>query len=115
MPRPPAPDTSTLDAPPSADAVARGARVVTAGEIGLVARMVRARVLGRQDAAADRLGVSRGALSDFEHGHGGTHLDVALRVLADLGLDLVLVPRDPALALREPPRTPRSDHAASSR
>jgi transcriptional regulator with XRE-family HTH domain len=48
-----------------------------------------------------RLGVSRGMLSEFEQGQGGTQLNLALRILADLGLDVVLVPRDPAVSLRE--------------
>ena len=39
-------------------------------------------------------------LSDFEQGHGGTQLQLALRVLADLGLDVVLVPRDARVSLR---------------
>ncbi len=43
-------------------------------------------------------------LSDFEQGQGGTQLNLALRVLADLGLDVVLVPRDTSVSLRENPR-----------
>jgi transcriptional regulator with XRE-family HTH domain len=61
---------------------------------------MRARTLGHQREAADRLGVSRGMLSDLEQGRGGTHLQLALRVLADLGLDVVLVPRDARVSLR---------------
>ncbi len=76
--------------------------MVSPEDVGLVTRMVRARVLGRQAEAADRLGLSRGALSDLEQGRGGTQLQLALRVLADLGLDVVLVPRDGTLSLRDP-------------
>lgn len=100
MPRPPAPDLTKLDPPPSPDAVARGVRVVTPDEIGTVVRVMRARALGLQREAADRLGVSRGMLSDLEQGRGGTQLQLALRVLADLGVDVVLVPRDAKFSLR---------------
>lgn len=104
MPRPRALDLTRLDPPPTDAAVARGARVVTPEEVGTVVRFARARALGRQRDAALRLGVSRGMLSGFEQGLGGTQLDLALRVLADLGLDVVLVPRDPAVSLRVNPR-----------
>lgn len=99
MSRQTAPDLTRLDPPPSADAVERGVRVVTPEEVGTVVRFARARALGLQRDAAPRLGVSRGMLSDFEQGSGGTQLNLALRVLADLGLDVVLVPRDPTLSL----------------
>jgi len=101
MPRITTPDLTRLDPPPTAAAVARGVRVVTPDEVGSVVRVVRARALGLQREAALKLGVSRGMLSDLEQGLGGTQLNLALRVLADLGLDVVLVPRDPALSLRE--------------
>jgi DNA-binding XRE family transcriptional regulator len=100
MPRPPAPDLTKLDPPPTPDAVARGVRVVTPDEMGAVVRVMRARALGLQRDAADRLGVSRGMLSDLEQGRGGTQLQLALRVLADLGVDVVLVPRDERVTLR---------------
>ena len=100
MPRPPAPDLTKLDPPPMPDAVARGVRVVTPDEMGTVVRVMRARALGLQREAADRLGVSRGMLSDLEQGRGGTQLQLALRVLADLGVDVVLVPRDARVTLR---------------
>lgn len=101
MPRQTAPDLKRLDPPPAASAVARGVRVVTPEEVGTVVRVARARALGRQRDAAMRLGVSRGMLSEFEQGQGGTQLNLALRILADLGLDVVLVPRDPTVSLRE--------------
>lgn len=101
MPRPQKPDLSRLDPPPTAEVVARGARVLTADEVGAVVRTMRARAMGHQAEAAHRLGVSRGALSDLEQGRGGTNLHLALRVLADLGLDVVLVPRDARVSLRE--------------
>ncbi len=62
-----------------------------------------ARAFGRQSEAALRLGVSRGMLSEFELGQGGTPLDLALRVLTDLGRDVVLAPRDRAVSLRANP------------
>jgi DNA-binding XRE family transcriptional regulator len=99
MPRSRTPDLTTLDQPPQ-DAGARGARVLTPDEVGAVVRSMRSRTLGHQDQAANRLGVSRGALSDLEQGLGGTKLQLALRVLADLGLDVVLVPRDKRVSLR---------------
>ena len=104
MPRQTTHDLTSLDRPPTAAAVARGVRVVTPEEVGTVVRVMRARALGRQRDAAPRLGVSRGMLSDFEQGQGGTQLNLALRVLADLGLDVVLVPRDTSVSLRENPR-----------
>lgn len=75
--------------------------MLTTEEVGAVVRTMRARALGHQAEAANRLGVSRGTLSDLEQGRGGTHLQLALRVLADLGLDVVLVPRDARVSLRE--------------
>ena len=104
MPRQTAPDLKRLDPPPAASAVARGVRVVTPEEMGTVVRVARTRALGRQRDAAMRLGVSRGMLSEFEQGQGGTQLNLALRILADLALDVVLVPRDPTVSLRENPR-----------
>jgi hypothetical protein len=39
-------------------------------------------------------------LSGLERGTGGSQLNLTLAVLADLGFDVVLVPRDPARSLQ---------------
>ena len=99
MPRPQPADLSLLARAP-ADAAERGVRVLTAQEVGDVVRVVRAAKLGRQVDATHRLGVSRSMLGGLERGEGGSQLDLTLKVLTDLGLDVVLVPRDRALSLR---------------
>lgn len=99
MPRSRKPDLSRLaDAP--ADAARRGVRVLTAKDVGDVVRVARERSLGRQVDATRRLGVSRSMLGGLERGEGGSQLDLTLRVLMDLGFDVVLVPRDPSYSLR---------------
>jgi hypothetical protein len=98
MPRSKQPDLTQLAKAP-ADAATRGVRVVTPKDVGDVVRVARARTLGRQIDASHRLGVSRSMLGGLERGEGGSQLDLTLRVLTDLGLDVVLVPRDPALSL----------------
>jgi hypothetical protein len=40
-------------------------------------------------------------LGDLERGTGGSQLNLTLGVLADLGFDVVLVPRDPKRSLQE--------------
>jgi hypothetical protein len=89
------PDLSQLAKAPS-DTVARGVRVFTPKDIGDVVRVARAQQLGRQVDATERLGVSRSMLGGLERGEGGSQLDLTLRVLTDLGFDVVLVPRDPS-------------------
>ncbi|MBI3568515.1 MAG: transcriptional regulator [Gemmatimonadetes bacterium] len=74
-------------------------------DVGDVVRTVRADTLGRQVDAASRLGVSVSMLGDLERGAGGSQLDLTLQVLADLGLDVVLVPRDAARSLRATPNS----------
>ena len=86
---------------PSDDSGARGVRVVTLGDVGEVVRAERERQLGRQAEAADRLGLGLGVLGALERGDRGVRMDGVLRVLADLGLDVVLVPRDRDRSLRE--------------
>jgi hypothetical protein len=90
--------THLAHAPP--DAAARGVRVLTPKDVGNVVRVARERALGRQVDATRRLGVSRSMLGGLERGEGGSQLDLTLRVLSDLGLDVVLVPRDPAHSVR---------------
>lgn len=100
MSRVKAPDLTHLESAP-ADATARGVRVLSAQDVGQVVRVARMRKLGRQLDATTRLGVSRSMLGGLERGEGGTQLDLTLRVLADLGFDVVLVPRDPANSVRD--------------
>lgn len=67
------------------------------------------RKVSREDAAA-RSGVSRDLLRDLERASRGVNLAQALDVLASFGVDVVLVPRDHSLTLRDPrdlpPATP---------
>ena len=87
-------------APP--DAESRGAVVATAAELGQVVRWVRGeRRVPREDAAA-RSGVSRDLLRDLERASRSVNLAQALDVLASFGVDVVLVPRDRSLSLRDP-------------
>jgi transcriptional regulator with XRE-family HTH domain len=88
--------------PAPADAVARGAVVTTAAELGQVVRWMRGKKrVSRNDAAA-RCGVSRDLLRDLERASRGVNVAQALDVLASFGLDVVLVPRDRSLTLRDP-------------
>lgn len=93
------PDLTQLAAAPP-DAAARGVRVLSPKDVGDVVRVARERLLGRQVDATRRLGVSRSMLGGLERGEGGSQLDLTLRVLTDLGLDVVLVPRDPSHSVR---------------
>lgn len=93
------PDLNQL-AQASADAATRGVRVLTPKDVGDVVRVARTRSLGRQVDATRRLGVSRSMLGGLERGEGGSQLDLTLRVLTDLGFDVVLVPRDPSHSVR---------------
>jgi hypothetical protein len=111
VPRPQRPDLPT----PRADTVDRGVRVFDATEIGQVLCWTRGVRQVPQAEAAASLGVSPELLRGLERGDRGVHLQTALDVLARLGYDVVLVPRDPALPLREddpahaPPRV-RGSH-----
>jgi len=102
MPRRPKPDLATLPTP-AADSGTRGVRVVTPTELGEVVRTVRAQRLGRQGDAAARLGLGVGVVGALERGDRGVGIDTVLGVLADLGLDVVLVPRDAGQSLRSAP------------
>lgn len=86
---------------PSPDTARRGLCVVSPVDVGDVVRIARSAQLGRQDAAARRLGVSLSMLGALERGAGGSQLNLTLGVLADLGFDVVLVPRDPKRSLQE--------------
>lgn len=88
--------------PAPLDTLTRGALVATAAELGQVVRWVRGeRRVPREDAAA-RSGVSRDLLRDLERASRGVNLAQALDVLASFGVDVVLVPRDRSLTLRDP-------------
>jgi hypothetical protein len=100
MPRRKQPEFDRFDKPPI-DTAARGLRVHSPAEIADVIRIARARQLGRQVDAARRLGVSAAMLSGLERGSGGSQLNLTLGILSDLGLDVVLVPRDPARSLQQ--------------
>ena len=103
MPRREQPDLTLLDSAPR-DAAERGARVVSPQDVAEVVRWARTQKLGTQQQAVDRLGVSLTMLGALERGEGGSQLDLTLGVLADLGLDVVLVPRDPTVSLRSAPQ-----------
>ncbi len=91
----------TLHPAPS-DATTRGAIVATAAELGQVVRWVRGeRRVPREDAAA-RAGVSRDLLRDLERASRAVNLVQVLDVLSSFGVDVVLVPRDRSLSLRDP-------------
>jgi hypothetical protein len=46
------------------------------------------------------LGVTRRLLAELERGERGVRLDKALNLLAGMGFDVVLVPRDPSVSLQ---------------
>jgi hypothetical protein len=48
------------------------------------------------------LGVTRRLLAELERGERGVRLDKALDLLAGMGFDVVLVPRDPSMSLQAP-------------
>lgn len=76
--------------------------VATATELGAVVRWVRGeRRVPMEDTAA-RSGVSRDLLRDLERAARGVNLAQALDVFASFGIDVVLVPRDRSLTLRDP-------------
>ncbi len=87
--------------PTPADATTRGALVATAAEFGQVVRWVRGERRVAREAAAARSGVSRDLLRDLERASRGVNLAQVLDVLASLGVDVVLVPRDRSLTLRD--------------
>lgn len=82
------------------DAVARGGVVLTLQEVGGVARWWRTRSRRPLGDAAGMLGVTRRLLAELERGERGVRLDKALDLLAGMGFDVVLVPRDPSVSLQ---------------
>lgn len=97
VPRPHRPDLPA----PRADTLTHGVRVFNAADIGAVLKWTRGvRQLPQAEAAAS-MGVSPELLRGLERGDRGVRLQTALEVLARMGYDVVLVPRDSSLALRE--------------
>jgi transcriptional regulator with XRE-family HTH domain len=83
--------------------------VFDAAEVGAVLKWTRGvRQLPQAEAAAS-LGVSPELLRGLERGDRGVRLQTALEVLARMGYDVVLVPRDSSLALREATTPPRPE------
>jgi transcriptional regulator with XRE-family HTH domain len=101
MPRAvPRPDRPNLPPAPQ-DAAARGVVVTSPEELGAVVRWTRgARQQPLEDVAA-ATGVGQDLLRGLEKAGRNVRLSAALDILAALGYDVVLVPRDPALRLRE--------------
>ena len=61
---------------------------LTVHQIASAARGRRQSLGLSQEQLADRLGVSRRWVRDFEAGNGGAHLETVLRMLDMLGIDL---------------------------
>lgn len=99
MPRRKAPSLEHLRHP-ALDTALRGLCVTTPEDLGDIVRVARQRHMGRQKDAAPRFGVSVDALGALERGEGGTNLEAAMAILADLGFDIVLVPRDETYSLQ---------------
>jgi transcriptional regulator with XRE-family HTH domain len=89
-------------APASHDAAVRGAVVLTLSELGRVTRWWRTRQRRTLRDAAGMLGVTHRLLAELERGERGVRMDTALDLLAGMGFDVVLVPRDPSLSLQAP-------------
>lgn len=106
MPRRTVPTPLPLLERPSRDTATRGARVFSAEELGSVVRWRRTQRGTPLRKMAASLGVGADLLGDLERGTGGVRLERALVVLARLGFDVVLVPRDPGLTLHPSAGTP---------
>ena len=88
--------------PPPRDAGARGGVVLTLSDMGGLARWWRTRHRRSLRDVAGMLGVTQRLLAELERGERGVRLDKALDLLAGMGFDVVLVPRDPSLSLQAP-------------
>lgn len=88
--------------PAAMDTLARGVVIANATELGQVVRWVRGERRLPREAAAARAGVSRDVLRHLESATRGVNLTHALDVLSSCGIDVVLVPRDRSLTLRDP-------------
>ncbi len=104
MPRPVSnPPQPELRAP-SPTSATRGGVVYDAVELGQVVRWTRGRSQMTLEDLAPRLGVSKRLLVELEHGARGVRLGTVLDVLARLGYDVVLVPRDSGVSLQPAPQ-----------
>jgi hypothetical protein len=102
-----------LQPPPGTEA--SGAVVTSPADVGNLVRWWRGVRQLRLAQVAAGTGVSQDLLRGLEKTDRNVRLTAALDVLAALGFDLVVVPRDPALSLRDenrPNKNPRS-HPAS--
>jgi transcriptional regulator with XRE-family HTH domain len=87
--------------------------VTTPTELGALVRWLRGvRQLPLENVAAGT-GVSQDLLRGLEKADRNVRLSSALDVLAALGLDVVLVPRDPTLNLRDPAQGQDADSGPS--
>ncbi len=84
------------------DSAARGGVVFTLEDVGRVVRWWRTHRRRPLGDAAGMLGVTRRLLAELERGERGVRLDKALNLLAGMGFDVVLVPRDPTRSLQPP-------------
>lgn len=84
------------------DAAKRGGVVLTRSEVGRVTRWWRTNRRTNLRDAAGMLGVTHRLLAELERGERSVGLDKALDLLAGMGFDVVLVPRDPSLSLQPP-------------
>lgn len=75
--------------------------MLTASEVGEVLRWMRGVQGVPQEEAAASLGVSPELLRGLERGDRGVRFHTALEILARFGFDVVLVPRDSSLRLRD--------------
>jgi HTH-type transcriptional regulator/antitoxin HipB len=94
------PEPLPLLDPPPHDVAARGAVVHSLDEMGRVARWWRTQRGQPLGDAAGMLGVTRRLLAELERGERGVRLNKALDLLAGMGFDVVLVPRDPLRSLQ---------------
>jgi len=94
------PEKLPLLDPAPQDTASRGAVVLALAEVGRVARWWRTRQRRSLRDAAGMLGVTQRLLAELERGERGVRLDKALDLLAGMGFDVVLVPRDPTMSLQ---------------
>lgn len=88
--------------PPRGDAARNAVRITDPADLGRVVKWTRGMQQQTQEEAAATLGISPEALRGIERADRGVKFQTVLNVLARLGYDVLLMPRDPeALRLRE--------------
>lgn len=98
VPKPPRPPLF----PPRGDVAQDAVRITDPKELGQVIRWTRGVRRQPQEEAAAKLGISPDVLRGIERADRGVSFRTVLNVLARLGYDVLLMPRDPeALPLRE--------------